>query len=100
MIRLMMLAGLVLVFCVMAAAHPKPPLSFGPNGTFRMVQFADMHYGETPDGDDLTQQMQVAVLGWERPHLVLLSGDQVSNYAFGTNNTCFADGTKQCWDYM
>lgn len=57
-------------------------LSFRDDGTFKIVQFTDMHYGEGTDNDILTNQLQASVIEAEQPDLVVFSGDAVSGYAW------------------
>ena len=60
-----------------------PSLRFGADGTFTMVQFADLHYGESPEADRNSTRVMSDVLDAEAAavDLVVFSGDQVSGYA-------------------
>ncbi|KAJ3345203.1 hypothetical protein HDU83_004300 [Entophlyctis luteolus] len=78
------LAQLLFLTCCMSLAFARK-LRFSESGTFRMVQFADLHYGEAPDTDwgpeqDANSTRVIAsVLDAERDvDLVLFLGDQVT----------------------
>ena len=59
-------------------------LRFRDDGTFKIVQFTDMHW-HNGDPDDLqTRALMERVLDAERPDLVLLTGD-----VFMGNNSQF-----------
>jgi hypothetical protein len=53
----------------------KPELSFNPDGTFKIVQFADSHDG--PLIDPRTVQLMNKILDYEKPNLVVLTGDNI-----------------------
>lgn len=55
-------------------------LRFRSDGTFRVLQFTDLHYGESDERDINSQRAQRTVLYSEKPDLVVLSGDAVSGY--------------------
>ena len=59
------------------ARAARAPLRFRDDGTFRIVQFADLHYGD-PIGDSSTEALQRRIIRDEEPDLVVLSGDCVS----------------------
>lgn len=48
------------------------PLKFDANGNFKIVQFTDIHEGPTPDK---TIDVMNKILDYEKPNLVLLTGD-------------------------
>ena len=52
------------------------------NFFIRIVQFTDLHYGETDAKDINSQQVQRTILKSEQPDLVVLSGDAVSGYGW------------------
>eukprot|EP00002_Diphylleia_rotans_P007457 TRINITY_DN169_c0_g3_i1.p1 TRINITY_DN169_c0_g3~~TRINITY_DN169_c0_g3_i1.p1 ORF type:complete len:536 (-),score=113.14 TRINITY_DN169_c0_g3_i1:37-1644(-) len=58
-----------------------PELRFRPTGGFRVVQFSDIHTGE-PAQDFNTQNVMRRILQDEKPDLVILNGDQVSDYSW------------------
>ncbi|ELR22873.1 Ser/Thr phosphatase family superfamily protein [Acanthamoeba castellanii str. Neff] len=60
----------------------QPPLKFRPDGTFRIVQFTDLHYGEAAEFDVNSARVQTTILKMERPDLVVMTGDSVSGYAW------------------
>eukprot|EP00742_Colponemidia_sp_Colp-10_P000495 GILJ01000539.1.p1 GENE.GILJ01000539.1~~GILJ01000539.1.p1 ORF type:complete len:403 (+),score=48.96 GILJ01000539.1:40-1209(+) len=81
---------LVLVLCVsVALAQVDHTLRFREDGTFRIVQFTDLHFGEGDGKDPKTQDVQRAVLAAEKPDLVIMTGDSVSGFAW--------DGQTKPW---
>lgn len=56
----------------------------------QIVQFADLHFGESTHRDKQTRAVQRVVLEKERPDLVVLSGDQVSGYSWDSRDGWFA----------
>jgi len=67
-----------------------PPLHFSRNGTFKVMQIADLHFsvsqGECRDvpfspcehSDNLTRSLMEQVLDAEKPDMVVFSGDQLN----------------------
>src|ERR1700761_4559254 len=67
-----------------------PPLHFSRNGTFKIMQVADLHYSVSPGhcldtdlspcrkGDYQTESLLSRALDSEKPDLVIFTGDQVS----------------------
>jgi hypothetical protein len=51
------------------------------NSSLKIVQFADLHFGEEHVKDRKTESVMREVLQIERPDLVVFSGDQISGYA-------------------
>eukprot|EP00823_Brevimastigomonas_motovehiculus_P002434 TRINITY_DN148_c1_g1_i1.p1 TRINITY_DN148_c1_g1~~TRINITY_DN148_c1_g1_i1.p1 ORF type:complete len:365 (-),score=102.22 TRINITY_DN148_c1_g1_i1:219-1313(-) len=72
---------LLIAFVVAAAA--KPTLRFKPNGTFRILQLTDLHFGEDVAKDANTTQLIVSLLKWEQPDFVMMTGDMVSGWYGG-----------------
>jgi len=64
-------------------------LRFRADGTFKIVQFTDLHYGESYLRDFLTVGVQEEILRVEQPDLTVMTGDAVSGYAW--------NGKKQGW---
>nr|CAB3479407.1 unnamed protein product [Digitaria exilis] len=67
--------------------HPsarRPPLRFGPGGSFKVALFADLHYGEDawtdwgPAQDAGSDRVMAAVLDAEKPDFVVYLGDLVT----------------------
>jgi predicted MPP superfamily phosphohydrolase len=56
---------------------PKPELKFRKDGTFKIVQFADSQDG--PDIDIRTINLMNKILDFEKPDLVLLTGDNIDD---------------------
>lgn len=48
-------------------------LKFRDDGTFRIVQFTDLHYGESPEKDVNTSIVQATILAAEKPDLVIMT---------------------------
>jgi len=66
----------------------RPGLEFRADQTFKMVQFADLHFGEDARKDEATQRAMRTVLRREAPvDLVVLSGDMVSGFAWSRSLT-------------
>ncbi|KAL4444638.1 hypothetical protein ABPG77_002455 [Micractinium sp. CCAP 211/92] len=55
-------------------------LRFSSDGTFRILQMTDLHYGESKAQDERSDAFQQAVLSAEKPDLVIFSGDLVSGW--------------------
>lgn len=51
------------------------------NGTFTIMLFCDLHYGEDAKTDVLSSKFQRTMLQMEKPDLVVIDGDAMSNYA-------------------
>ncbi len=77
------LLSFLLLLAAAAPAHGKGPemrgcLKFNGNGTFRIVQFTDLHLNaESPLGDSTAQLMRHIFIA-ERPDLVVVTGDIVT----------------------
>lgn len=71
----------------MAASDYK--LKVNSNGTFKFVQFTDIHFGEGADQDLGSQNVMRKVLETEQPDVAICTGDVVSGYAW--------DGKTQGW---
>lgn len=56
----------------------------------QIVQFADLHFGERTHSDKQTRAVQRRILAKEQPDLVILTGDQVSGYAWDGRKGWFA----------
>jgi hypothetical protein len=70
-------------------------LRFREDGTFKIVQFTDLHYGENEAWDRLSQDVQERILETEKPDLVVLTGDCVSGYAWNGRSGWFAEQWKK-----
>lgn len=62
-------------------AHSHPTLKVGPDGSFRLAIFCDMHFGESLDRDKKSIKFQHRMIELEKPDLVVIDGDASSNYA-------------------
>lgn len=54
------------------------PLRFRADGTFRILQFTDIHWSGDPKYTDKTASTMRAVIGNEKPDLIVLTGDNVN----------------------
>lgn len=99
----MFLATLLALACSTVRCSDEPDvasLRFRADGTFKIVQLTDMHFGESVDKDRRTQEVQRAVLEAEKPDLVVLSGDMVSGYAWDRRNGWFEKRWKQLTEVL
>ncbi|CAL8096258.1 unnamed protein product [Orchesella dallaii] len=71
----------------------QPLVRFNVNGKLKIVQFADLHYGEAPDTDwgpaaDIKSRRVIEdALQWENPDFVIFTGDQVTGELMYPNGT-------------
>eukprot|EP01100_Stratorugosa_tubuloviscum_P000017 TRINITY_DN1001_c0_g1_i1.p1 TRINITY_DN1001_c0_g1~~TRINITY_DN1001_c0_g1_i1.p1 ORF type:complete len:403 (-),score=164.10 TRINITY_DN1001_c0_g1_i1:85-1293(-) len=75
--------------------NEKPILRFRNDGTFKVMQIADLHYGEGEDTDwgpiqdsNSTRAIK-AVLAFEKPDLVIYTGDQITGNDIKKNATAY-----------
>ncbi|KYR02318.1 hypothetical protein DLAC_11463 [Tieghemostelium lacteum] len=73
----------------------EPPVNknlvFNSDGQFKILQFTDLHYGETDWKDYLSYNSQMGVLKYEQDaDLVVMTGDSVSGYAWNGTEGWFA----------
>jgi Calcineurin-like phosphoesterase len=67
-------------------------LQFRSDGTFKLTQFTDSHFGEAYDSDILAASaIYRTVITIEDPDVVVLTGDQVSGYAWDGTQGWFAE---------
>lgn len=71
-------------------------LQFRSDGTFKIVQFTDLHYGETELNDVRSVLVQEEVLKREEPDLTVMTGDSVSGYAWKGQTGWFAEK----WEHL
>jgi len=71
------------------------PLKFRTDGTFKIVQFTDLHYGEGTQKDINSSRVQSIILEAEQPDIVILTGDMVSGYAWNGTHGWFAKRWEQ-----
>lgn len=91
----------VLLLCVLwwVCAHvyvcAKAPLRFREDGTFKISQIADVHFGEAentlwgPKQDRESLVVMRTVLSLEKPDLVVFSGDQITGNNIADNATAY-----------
>lgn len=60
-------------------------MHFRDDGSFTLVVFSDLHYGEGADLDAKNDALQKAVLDAERPDLIIYLGDIVSGWRGGSD---------------
>ena len=73
---------ITLAVSLLLGAVASKQLRFNENGKFKMVQFTDIHFGEGMMNDLSNQKLISDVLDWEKPDLVVVTGDVVSGYAW------------------
>ena len=77
-------------------------LKFNKNSTFKIVQFADLHFGEDswtewgPNQDIKSKNVMESILIAEKPDFVVFSGDQITANNIGTETK---NATKY-WDQV
>ncbi len=71
-IRIWQLLGCILIHSILLQAA-EPTLKFTPDGTFKILVFADTHLG--PQGDSLTARLLERVIDIEKPNFILVNGD-------------------------
>lgn len=75
----------------------KPQLCFDATGHFKIVQLTDLHLGEdpfsewAPRADRRTLVLIRQILEWERPDLVIFSGDMLTANNIDANATVYLD---------
>ncbi|CAG9332305.1 unnamed protein product [Blepharisma stoltei] len=50
--------------------------------SFKIVQFTDLHYGEGDTQNKQNMKLQSTILGFEKPDMVVITGDMVSGYSW------------------
>jgi predicted MPP superfamily phosphohydrolase len=79
----LVVATVVLLGLVSCLSEPtRKQLRFNSNGKFKMVQFTDIHFGESHAKDLENQRLIKDVLDQEQPDLAIVTGDVVSGYAW------------------
>lgn len=73
-----------------AAIPPKAILKYNPDGTFKIVQFTDIHWQKDGPDDKKTASLMAEILDAEKPDLVVLTGDTIE----GSKMTTDDDYTK------
>ncbi|KAN0011961.1 hypothetical protein ACTFIU_000180 [Dictyostelium citrinum] len=84
----------IISFFIIELVISKPILKFNSNNQFKIVQFTDLHYGSEPVDDIDTIFSQVNILDYEKPDLVIFSGDMVTGY-----EDQFEDNDRNYWKY-
>ena len=69
---------ILLLFTIIALGLHAQKLSFKKNGTFKIVQFTDMHYIHGNQKSDTTLLLISRMLDTEKPDLVVFTGDIVT----------------------
>ena len=66
-------------------------LRFNSDGSFKIIQFADLHYGESIESDSASTKVMFDVIDAEQDtNLVVFTGDQVSGYVVNDIKGIFA----------
>lgn len=83
---LLLAALLCVISCgVKGPAGPaKKTLKFHEDGTFKIVQFADLHFEDTTASTNThdTREVMKAVIAQEKPDFIMLGGDELSGLHF------------------
>jgi len=89
--------GVALLLGANGQPLPREPVHFNDNGTFKIVTFADLHYGEGPGTDwgpanDIkSTKVMTDILSWERPDFVVYTGDLMSAEVMFPNGSAYVD---------
>ncbi|XP_021949605.1 probable inactive purple acid phosphatase 16 [Folsomia candida] len=76
---------------------PRDPVHFNDDGTFKIVTFTDLHYGEGPGteqgpANDLkSTKVMTDILRWEHPDFVVYTGDLMSAEVMFPNGSVYVD---------
>jgi hypothetical protein len=76
----MFISSLVFVVFLAALVSGERKLHFNSDGTFKVVQFTDLHFGSDYNEDLHTLAVQGTILTNEKPDLMIITGDLVSGY--------------------
>merc|ERR1719295_1705353 len=80
-----------LVF-VLATVHSQSgTLQCNGNGTFKIMQFTDCHFGESAIKDSQSIASFSDLIDYESPDLIAITGDFVSGYAYNHSAGWFRD---------
>ncbi|MFD2117455.1 metallophosphoesterase family protein [Paenibacillus yanchengensis] len=69
----------------------KKTLRFRPDGTFKIVQFTDVHWQESDEADAKTKQVMEQVLDVEKPDFVMFTGDVIFSCMDSDGNATCSD---------
>jgi predicted MPP superfamily phosphohydrolase len=75
------LTCVLVFFCFQVIAFK---LKFNKEKKFKILQFTDLHFGESQERDKLSLLEQTKLIQLEKPDLVVLSGDAVSGHRTST----------------
>jgi len=75
-----------------ATSGQRPLVRFNQDGSLKIVQFTDLHYGDRPAGvgpenDFNSTQVMRDILDWEHPDFVIFTGDQLNGDVLFPNAT-------------
>ncbi len=74
------IVGVIFLTNTVAAQDIRQAINFNDNGTFKIVTFADLHYGEGPAtdwgpaNDQKSTRVMTDILNWENPDFVVYTG--------------------------
>lgn len=68
---------LLSVLCIISVHAQTSTLKFNTDGEFKIVQFSDVHYKVTEPGSQPAKDIIANVLDYEKPDLVIFTGDTV-----------------------
>ena len=78
--------------CAGAVASSDKQLKFNADGKFKIIQFTDLHFGCTDAHDQQNQETMRALLDYEKPDLVVNTGDVFSGF--------YWDGKTRPWSSL
>ncbi|KAL4449840.1 hypothetical protein ABPG74_008213 [Tetrahymena malaccensis] len=73
----------------------KRRLHFDEKGEFKIIQFADLHFGETDLKDLLSVSLMNYLIEMYHPNFAALTGDMVSGYAWDNTTTFYQRNWKK-----
>ena len=78
-------AGLIAIAQLASADHFRDyngnlNMRFNPNNRFKIMQFTDLHFGESPEADETTEVEIKELIRKETPDFVAVTGDIVSGF--------------------
>ena len=79
----------VLISCAFSRTEFNKKLRFDAEGNFKLMQITDLHYGEDDVNDTLSTELQTKLVDAEKPDLVVLTGDMLSDYTWNKKNDYF-----------
>ena len=95
-ISLVVLGGCSTMDAAGRGAAARSALRFREDGTFKIVQFTDIHWGNGSDKDKQSLALMESVLDAERPDLVVFTGDNIGGEKCLSARTAIETFTRPC----